>query len=107
MSTKTNQFDLTTASIDNGAKDGTTPSNTGAITVTPKVWAKMQSLLALLPTKLIMNSPNAANQPIVENVEPLFHPPTSRLSEDHAADSDPNLIANQPIKQPHAGNLIN
>jgi hypothetical protein len=43
----------------------------------------------------------------VENVEPLFHPPTSRLSEDHAADSDPDLIANQPIKQPHAGNLIN
>jgi hypothetical protein len=43
----------------------------------------------------------------VENVEPLFHPPTSGLSEDHAADSDPNLIANKPIEQPHAGSLIN
>ncbi|PLW43732.1 hypothetical protein PCANC_19423 [Puccinia coronata f. sp. avenae] len=38
----------------------------------------------------------------MENVEPLFHPPTSGLSKDHAADSDPDLIANQPIEQPRS-----
>jgi hypothetical protein len=64
MSTNTNQLDLTTSSINNSTKDGTTPSNTGGITVTPQVWAKMKSLLALLPAKPITNSPNAANQPI-------------------------------------------
>ncbi|PLW11985.1 hypothetical protein PCANC_23782 [Puccinia coronata f. sp. avenae] len=36
MSTNTNQLDLTTPSIDNSTKDGTTPSNIGGITVTPQ-----------------------------------------------------------------------
>ncbi|PLW24324.1 hypothetical protein PCASD_06550 [Puccinia coronata f. sp. avenae] len=43
----------------------------------------------------------------VENVEPLFHPPTSGLSKDHATDSDPNLVANQPMAHARAANLIN
>ncbi|PLW18515.1 hypothetical protein PCASD_23792 [Puccinia coronata f. sp. avenae] len=108
MSTKTNQFDLTTASIDNGAKDGTTPSNTGAITVTPKVWAKMQSLLALLPTKPITSSPNAANQPIglPDNVVPQPLLPSiasdstgSTEEENRSMAKENNLINNIPCNK--------
>ena len=97
MSPKTNQLDLTTASIDNGAKDGKTPSNTGAITVTPKVWAKMQSLLALLPAEPITNSPNAANQPIglPDNVVPPPLLPSIALDSTGSPEEENRSMANE------------
>ncbi|PLW45428.1 hypothetical protein PCANC_11894 [Puccinia coronata f. sp. avenae] len=38
---------------------GVTPQHTGGITVTPQVWAQMQSLLALLPAQPTMENPQA------------------------------------------------
>jgi hypothetical protein len=66
MSTSKNLSNGITPSISNSVNSPTTgntnPSNTGGIIVTPEVWAKMQSLLALLPAKQTTQEyPSAAN----------------------------------------------
>ncbi|PLW43852.1 hypothetical protein PCASD_05773 [Puccinia coronata f. sp. avenae] len=42
-----------------------------------------------------------------KNTALLFLPPVSDLSDDQETNSDPNLVANQPIAQACAGSLIN